>query len=191
MKSALLVLSVIVILFSAGLSFGDMYLEGVGGDHAMIATNDRFYVGADKAFIGAGLNLSGVGQASNGASATMISPQYFITAYHYSAGGTVTFYEGDTTASGGHTYTVDSSFSFTTTYNGSPSDVYLCRLTAPIPASDNITYYPVLNLPSYSDYVGMTIYNYGAPELSWHERDIERRPLCRGGREPDRHVLQL
>jgi hypothetical protein len=125
----------------------------------------RFYTGDDKAFIGAGLDFSGV--SAGGPWATMISPQYFITAYHWPANSrsTLTFYEGNTTASGGHTYDVDTSFHFDATYNGQPADVYVGRLTAPIPAADRIAFYPVLSLPSASDYVGMTIYNYGNPNL--------------------------
>jgi hypothetical protein len=60
---------------------------------------------------------------------------------------------------------VDTSFRVYATYNGQPADVCIGRLTAPIPASDNITYYPVLSLPNESDYVGMSIYNYGNPNL--------------------------
>jgi len=43
--------------------------------------------------------------------------------------------------------------------------VYLGRLSAPIPASDHIAFYPVLTLPNTSDYVGKTIYTYGIPNL--------------------------
>ena len=164
MKRCSCVVAIVVVGLLAGGALGDTYIQGVGGDHAMSATHDRFYTGADKAFIGAGLDLSGVGLSSGGSWATMISPQYFISAYHDhpGAGQTVTFYEGDTTASGGHTYTVDSSY-ITTSYNGAPSDVYIGRLTAPISASDHIASYPVLKLPNYNDYAGMTIYTYGYP----------------------------
>jgi hypothetical protein len=123
----------------------------------------RFYSGADKAFIGDGLDFSGV--STNGPWATMISPQYFITAYHWPAtsspSGTLAFCEGNSMAGGTHTYHIDTSFGFSTTYEGQPSDVYVGRLTAPIPASDHIAYYPVLSLPNLSDYVGRPIYNYG------------------------------
>jgi hypothetical protein len=117
-----------------------MYLEGVDSDHAMSSTHDRYYTGSDKDFIGAALDLSGI--STGGPWATMISPQYFITAYHWRANSqpTLTFYEGDTTTSGGHTYAVDTSFHFTTTYNSQPSDVYVGRLNAPIPTSDHIAY---------------------------------------------------
>jgi hypothetical protein len=163
MKHFAFVVVGLVTLVCGHVALADMYLQGVGGDHSMAATNDRFYTGADKAFIGTGLDFSGVG--GNSPWATMISPQYFITAYHYPSNGfsSLTFYEGNTTSSGAHTYAVDSSFHFATSYNGSPSDVYLGRLAAPIPAADHIAYYPVLTLPSYSDYAGLTIYTYGVP----------------------------
>ena len=124
---------------------------------------DRFYSGLDKAFIGAGLDFSGV--AGGGPWATMITPQYFITAYHWPANNdsTLTFYEGDSTSSGVHTYSVDNSYHYKLDYNGLPSDVYIGRLTSAIPDTDHIACYPVLELPSINDYVGMTIYNYGRP----------------------------
>ena len=144
-------------------AWGGMYLQGAAGDHAMSAAHDRYYSGPDKAFIGASLDFSGV--SSNPPWATMISPQYFITAYHLPANSqsTLTFHEGNDASSGAHTYDVDTGFGFVTTNNNQPSDVYLGRLTAPIPATDHIVFYPVLSLPNSSNYVGMTIYNYGNP----------------------------
>ena len=139
------------------------------------------------AFIGQGLDFSGVGSV-NGASgggpwATMISSQYFLTAYHFPATSysTVTFFPGNTTAGGGDTFNVDTSFGQALYYNSStgavsltggagflPANVYIGRLTTPIPASDDIASYPVLELPStnnFAAYVGMTIYNYGSSDL--------------------------
>jgi hypothetical protein len=115
-------------------------------------------------FVGYGLDFSGV--SNGGPWATMISPQYFITARHAPAtsSSTLTFHEGNDLSSGVHQYNVDQSFSFVPLYvNGQPADVCMGRLAAPIPATDHIAYYPVLGLPNLSDYVGMTIYNYGAP----------------------------
>jgi hypothetical protein len=141
----------------------------------------RFYAGSDKAFIGAGLDFSGV--STGGPWATMISPQYFITAYHWPAtsASTLTFYEGNTTTSGGHTYSVDTGFGFDATYNGQPADVYIGRLTAPIPAADHIAHYPVLTLPNTSDYVGKTIYNYGNPNLVGRNVISKVAPYAEGG----------
>ena len=86
------------------LAWGDMYLQGSDGDHALSASHDRYYSGADKAFIGAALDFSGV--SSSPPWATMISPQYFITASHLPATSqsTLTFHEGDDANSGAHTH---------------------------------------------------------------------------------------
>jgi hypothetical protein len=49
-----------IVIVCGQLVWGDMYLQGSGGDHAMSATHDRYYNGTDKAFIGASLDFSGV-----------------------------------------------------------------------------------------------------------------------------------
>ena len=166
-------------LIGESAALADMYITG------NVAPNpqrySRFYEGSDKAFIGEGLDFSGVSTA--GPWATMISPQYFITAYHWPATSspTLTFYEGNTTGSGMHTYSVDTGFHFSATYNGQPADVYMGRLAAPIPAADHIAYYPVLSLPNDGDYVGMTIYNYGNPNLVGKNVISKVEPYAEGG----------
>ena len=94
----------------------------------------------------------------------MISPDYFVSAAHYhpSAGDTVTFYEGNDHSGPSHQFTV-ANWSYQTSYNGLPSDLWLGKLTTPIPASDHIASYPVLGLPSNDDYVGQMIYVNGKP----------------------------
>jgi hypothetical protein len=141
----------------------------------------RFYQGPDKAFIGQGLDFSGV--SVGGPWATMISPQYFITAYHWPAtsSSSLTFYEGNDPTTGSHTYSVDTGFHFSATYNGQPADVYMGRLSAPIPASDHIAYYPVLQLPSFSDYAGMPIFTYGNPNLVGRNVISKVEPYAEGG----------
>jgi len=154
----------VALLWTGGNSvLADMYISGNVTPNPQ--RYSRFYEGGDKAFIGNGLDFSGV--STSGPWATMISPQYFITAYHWPANSssTLTFCEGNTTDSGEHTYSVDTSFQFSPLYNGQPADVHLGRLSTPIPAADHIAYYPLLNLPDFSDYVSMTIYNYGNPNL--------------------------
>ncbi len=154
---------VAVVLCVCGSSFGATYLQGVGGDHARSFKHDRFYSGSDKDFHAEAYDFSGVGR---GSWLTMISPRYFVSAAHAapSYGATATFYEGNTTSSGQHQYKVDN-WGFQTRYEdgGSYSDLWLGRLTADIPAEDNITYYPVLVLGSESDYIGREIYAYGNP----------------------------
>jgi hypothetical protein len=120
--------------------------------------NQRFYSGADNAFIGAGLDWSGV---NNGPSwATMISPSYFLSAGHYhpGAGAQLNFYSGNDLNVAPETHTVDN-FGFQTSLNGGSSDVWLGRLTTPVSAS--ITKYPILKLPAESDYIGQSIFVYG------------------------------
>ena len=153
----------VLLCVAASPALADMYITGNVSPNPQ--RYSRFYTGSDKAFIGAGLDFSGV--SAGGPWATMISPQYFITARHASAdfSPTLTFYEGNSTATGGHTYNVDTSFYYNATYAGLPTDVCLGRLAAPIPAADHIAYYPVLRLPNDSDYMGMVIYNYGNPNL--------------------------
>lgn len=120
--------------------------------------NGRFYAGADRAFIGDGLDWSGV---NNGPSwATMISPTYFLSAAHYhpGAGAQLNFYSGNDLSVAPETRTVDN-FGFQTTLNSGTSDIWLGRLTTPVSAS--IAKYPILKLPSESDYIGQSLFVYG------------------------------
>ncbi len=153
----------------SGPSLADSYLQGIGGDHARSFSHDRFYAGADKAFIGDAFDWSGVGQASSGTWVTMISPTYFVSANHYhpGAGNTVTFYEANSLSGPSHTYTVDN-WGFRTSYDGSGapglgSDLWLGKLTQPLAAADNIATYPVLDFPGDADYLGREIHAYGLP----------------------------
>jgi hypothetical protein len=137
--------------------------------------NDRFYTpgpsGSDpaKAFIGdavsPALDFSGVGYTSDNHWVTMVSPSYFLSADHYhpAAGTTVTFYTGNDTTHP-YTFTVGSSSYVTDVPGlGTTSDLYMGRLTAPIPASDNIAYYSIPVLGSNSAYYGRQIDVYGLP----------------------------
>ncbi|MDD5033338.1 MAG: trypsin-like serine protease [Methylococcaceae bacterium] len=120
--------------------------------------NARFYTGADRAFIGDGLDWSGV---NNGPSwATMISPTYFLSAGHLhpGAGTQLNFYSGNDLSAAPETHLVDN-FGFQTSLNGKSSDVWLGRLTTPV--SSSIAKYPILELPSESDYIGQSLFVYG------------------------------
>ena len=90
--------------------------------------HDRFYAGADKAFLGQAFDWSGVGKAG-GRWVTMVSPSYFLSAAHYapSAGSVVTFYEGND-GSTPHTYTVAAGGQ-QITVNGVKTDLWLGKLT--------------------------------------------------------------
>lgn len=99
-------------------------------------------------FFASSYDWSGVGWMSSNQmwSITMISPLHFVAAnhWHIPSGISVTFFNR-----GGQlkTYTVDkySTFSFTDENGAHTSDLALGWLTAPIPESDNIAYYAVLN----------------------------------------------
>lgn len=149
---------VLLAVFSAAL------ISFSSGGHALYLeqfqpkVNERFYTGADKAFIGEGYNWSGVNNGPRWA--TMISPSYFLSAAHAApaAGSQLNFYPGNDLSAAPETHFVDS-FSFQTSLNGSPSDLWLGRLTTPV--SSAITTYPILKLPSEADYIGLSMYVYG------------------------------
>ncbi len=120
--------------------------------------NNRYYIGADKSFLGQPYNWSGVSDGSATMWATMISPSYFLSAQHiYTNQTSVTFYEGNdsTNLAQKHTYTIASHTNF--------GDLFLGKLSAPIPAADHITYYPILSAPFESDYLSRPLYVYGQP----------------------------
>jgi hypothetical protein len=160
------VLCVLVLLALQAVSRAELFVQTYEPSR-----QDRFYSGDGKNFLGQAFNWSGVGLSSNGAWATMISPQYFVTAAHlHPAGGnTVTFYSGNTqSADARYQGTVDS-WSYQTSFTDEtdktyPSDLWIGRLTTPIPDSANITSYPVLGLPTIDDYLGQMIYVYGKPQ---------------------------
>jgi hypothetical protein len=145
------VLGFVGLLVLTSVSYADLWVQGYSAN-----LHNRFYVGADRTFIGQGYDWSGVGQ--NGTWATMVSPTYFVSANHYhpAGGSTLTFYEGNTT-NHPHAYTVDSTFA------ANSGDLFLGRLTSPIPASDHVGYYPILKLSSDSQYAGQEIFVYGVP----------------------------
>ena len=148
-------LAVGLLLCSCGLASAAMVVQGYNP-----ANHDRFYVGADKAFIGDPYNWSGVGVNGFASWATMISPDYFISANHShpADGSTLTFYYSNDPNGGYETATVDSG-----QYIGD-ADVWLGKLSAPV--SSNVAKYPVLSLPSLSAYVGLTVDTFGLSNSS-------------------------
>lgn len=122
--------------------------------------HDRFYSGADKAFVGQPFDWSGVGN-SGGASgtgtwATLISDSFFLSATHAHPGGSVTFFPTNA-ATGGVTYNVTGGWQI-----GS-SDLWLGQLNRPAGAADGLASYPIYGPQSDGEYVGDEIYNYGVP----------------------------
>jgi hypothetical protein len=150
----------ILVLLSAAVCRADMQVQTYQPNR-----QDRFYVGADKNFVGQAFDWSGVGQAGNGTWATMISPDYFLSAAHYhpSGGDILTFYANNDPNGPSYQFTVSGTAYFQTSYSGIPSDLWLGKLTTPIPAADHIAYYPVPQLGSDSNYIGQMIYVNGKP----------------------------
>jgi hypothetical protein len=134
-----------------------LYLQGVGTDHVRAKTNDRFYVGSDRAFIGQAYDFSGVGRNQAGQWATMISPSYFLSSQHYypGPGDTLYFYPGNDT---------NKQITFTNIMEGGlvpgTVDLHLGSLSTPIPASAGITSYPLWMMPNLK-YVGLDMFVYG------------------------------
>ena len=133
------------------------------------AMNDRFASGYPTTptangsvnFVGAGLDWSGVGwdSALPSRSVAMISDQYFVFANHYQPGSTIQFLSPilGTVVS----YTVHSVTRLNSPVNGQPSDFSVGRLTTALNPAHGIATYPVLDLPSVNDYLGLQVMLYG------------------------------
>jgi hypothetical protein len=131
--------------------------------------NDRFASGypstpvanGSVSFVGAGLDWSGVGwdSALPSRSVAMISDQHFVFANHYQPGSTIQFLSPilGTVVS----YTVQSVTRLNSPVNGQPSDFSVGRLTTALNPAHGIATYPVLDLPSLNDYLGLQVMIYG------------------------------
>lgn len=131
--------------------------------------NERFVSGfpgapvanSSGSFLGTGLDLSGVGwlTASTQFSLTLISPQHFVIAAHTapSAGASVSFLNQNGVVMN---YTVSSVTTITHTA-GVNTDIAIGRLSAPIAGADLITSYPLLQLSTYGQYLGLSLLVYG------------------------------
>ncbi len=118
-------------------------------------------------FFAAGYDLSGVGWGTDSTqSFTMISDQYFVFATHYQPpNSSIFFYSPADNAV--VSYTIDTTFSLAMEYplqapgDHLKSDLSIGRLTTPIDPGDAIAFYPVLDLPTSGDYVGLDLLVYG------------------------------
>lgn len=97
-------------------------------------------------FIHAAYDLTGVGWHSifSPRQLTMVSPLHFVGANHYKPGlgATIRFLSSDGNI---HNFTVASQTAITND-SGQSSDLFIGTLNTPIPAGNNINYYPYLNL---------------------------------------------
>ena len=123
------------------------------------ANHDRFYVGSDKAFIGDPYNWSGVATNGSASWATLVTPDYFLSATHAhpAIGSTLKFYDANNPSGPYETATVASGQGISLEVG--TSDVWLGKLTAPV--SSNITVYPVYAPPVPLDAVGQIVYTFG------------------------------
>jgi hypothetical protein len=125
------------------------------------AKHDRYV--NDPAFIGASYDWSGVGHQGTHW-ATMISPSYYLTAFHAGANGTISF-DPDNVPGGQVTGTTS-----TLTRVGT-SDLYVGKLTTPV--ASNIVKYPILVLPSLSAYTGQTMFVVGQGATDGSGTDVQ------------------
>ena len=129
--------------------------------------HSRFHEGSDKAFLGdeQKLDFSGVGHSTVGECwATMITRQYFVSVTHAApAPGTrLVFFAGNAKGKGRREYVVLDGGPIVR--RGVKTDLFLGRLTEPIPTSHRIASYPVFVLPRDGSYRGGEILVYGRPD---------------------------
>lgn len=135
--------------------------------------HDRFTSGwytspvVNSSWLGSPYDFSGVGWADDNANRglTLISPQHLIGAWHYkpdlSESNTVHFLNANGQLK---TYTIES---LTRVQSGGiDTDLMIATLSAPINVADHIAYYPILELPQESDYLGLDLYLYGKGDVS-------------------------
>lgn len=108
---------------------GVQNLEAVVVDGYSSGTNDRF--ANNPAFVAFGYDLSGVGLANSGRWLTLISPNVYLSAYHFhpNTGDTVTFYASNDPAGTTVTRTVTA-----TAQRLLNSDLWIGVLDQPVPA---------------------------------------------------------
>ncbi|AOS84921.1 hypothetical protein BIU88_12750 [Chlorobaculum limnaeum] len=144
-------LSIALILLLPSLANGAMTIRNYSA-----ARHYRFYTGSDKNFIGTLYDFSGVGYSSDGRWATLVSDNYFISAYHYhpELAKTVTFNATNKSGEIPYTYTVAGGTRIGTT------DLWIGWFSTAVDSS--IERYPVLTLSDNEDYNGLVLFNYGA-----------------------------
>lgn len=140
--------------------------------------HDRFYDGEGKAFIGEPHDWSGVARCNRWA--TMVSSNYFISATHYHPANneTLYFYYSNDPDGGHETRTVASGVQIGDT------DLWLGQLSAPV--SSQVTTYPVLSLPEWSDYDNRELYAFGLSDKSPTQENVR---LGRNNIDPDSYFM--
>jgi hypothetical protein len=126
--------------------------------------NDRFYVGADKDFIGDPYDWSGVGR--NNYWGTMISDSYFLSSNHYhpAVGTSLTFYWTNNPSDGSETRNIASGIQI------AGSDLWLGKLSTPV--SSHVTTYSILSFTDESSYDDLLLYTFGLSNKSPVSRNV-------------------
>jgi hypothetical protein len=155
---------VVWLAVQGGIASAQMELQSYAANR-----HDRFYVGADKAFIGDPYDWSGVGRVvGEGIThgwATMISPHCFLSAYHFhpALSETLRFYEANDPSGSFEDHAIDSGMRIGDT------DLWLGKLEAPVTSA---AIYPILSLPGHSDYEGRVIYTFGRSDTTPQETNV-------------------
>jgi hypothetical protein len=166
-----LFLSLAIWLVTA-IGHGQMLIQGIQDGTAPASNYDRFDNNPD--WIGNPVNWpagappvtsaipwAGVGRdITSGRWATLISPDYVISANHYSpaVGDTVQFFYTNNPNGPSETRTIAASEWLQTSVPGDQGDVWIGRLSSPI---IHINPFPILKLPNGSDYSGLGIDTFG------------------------------
>lgn len=138
------------------------------------AQHDRFASGWSSApvpnpsptFVGSGYNWSGVGWDAGtlNRNIAMISPDYFVFAHHYQPGTTINFFSPTLSAVVSYSWTPvigTTRFRFDHPTTGQAGDFAIGKLSTPLDPGHGIAYYPILDLPTLSSYVGLPLFSYG------------------------------
>lgn len=143
------------------------------------AAHDRFSSGyatapvpnTSPSFIGGGYNLSGVGWNPSlpTQSFAMISDEYFVYASHYAPGSSISFFSPALYAADpGNPAAAIVSYAVSGTVHrmnspitGAPSDFSIGKLSTALNPAHGLSWYPILDLSTLGDYVGLPLIVYG------------------------------
>jgi hypothetical protein len=114
-------------------------------------------------FAGAGLDFSGVGwnPLVTSQSFVMIDDTHFLMATHYTSQLSSSSIDFFSLTNGVVQYAIDPNGYTTIMVNGQQTDLSVGTLATPLNSSDHIATYAILNLPSSSAYLGLSLYVYG------------------------------
>ncbi len=133
--------------------------------HALVIQSEttarHFRFSNDPRFIGIEYDWSGVEISGGDGKATLISPQYVISANHNRPGGASPVGTGISFRSGFDPTAPTVSRTISESHRITGTDIWVGKLNSPILPADNITFYPILQQGDLNNYVGMEIYMHG------------------------------